>query len=87
MPAAPAPSTSRAGRGLPGCALKAAACMRVTHGSVWSERALWHPPQGSHLCEVQNTSRCWGSAKFLFLFFFSFLLFSLAVTEKEVQQW
>ncbi|XP_075026343.1 neuronal calcium sensor 1 isoform X1 [Calonectris borealis] len=45
------------------------------------------PPRGGHLCEVQKSSHRWESAKFLSLFFFSFLLFSLAVTEKEVQQW
>nr|XP_026651403.1 neuronal calcium sensor 1 [Zonotrichia albicollis] len=49
----------------------------------------WEPqsiPQGIHWWAVQRNSWHCKSTKFLSLFS-SFLLFSLAVTEKEVQQW
>lgn len=52
---------------------------------IAAQGVLGHPSQGIHLREVQESSCHWESTKFLS--FSSFLLLSLAVTEKEVQQW
>lgn len=74
LAAAPAPSTSWAGAGFPVCASKAAASMRITHDSTWSEPTQGHIPREGHLCEVQNTGKALNSFFLPFSLFPCFLL-------------
>nr|XP_021137080.1 neuronal calcium sensor 1 [Columba livia] len=67
----------------PGCASKADTCLRVPHGSAEASPGAFPSEVADGKCKTHRP--CCESAKFHS--FFSFLPFSLAVTEKEVQQW